>query len=290
MKKLTRKLFLSVAALAVCAATLVSTTFAWYVNNPTASVGDTAGSTTTAGSTGSISVSNDGTNFYKSVATAGEVENANTLEPVTPVDATAATFKDLASTTENPTVSGKVMTFSIWVKSDIAVDAGAVTVTLTTTNTTTDKKAQTNQTPAGGADAFNSKVAGAASFYVDAIDALRMSVSADGAAPTIYQVNKISKNYSYVTAPTGATLVKEADGINAHTYYKVIKGADPSITTEVEGVSAATAIAMPALVAGTAVKLTFKVWLEGADQQCFNACAGQSFKFAFDFALPQGSE
>ena len=54
MKALKRKLFLSVASLAVCAATLVSTTFAWYVSNTTAEVQNVSGSTAGAGTDGTL--------------------------------------------------------------------------------------------------------------------------------------------------------------------------------------------------------------------------------------------
>ena len=47
MKKLTRKLFLSVASLGVCAATLVSTTFAWYTTNTSVDLGAISGMTET---------------------------------------------------------------------------------------------------------------------------------------------------------------------------------------------------------------------------------------------------
>ena len=59
MKKLTRKLFLSIAALAVCAATLVSTTFAWYVSNSTANVKGLTGAILSGGSEGNILIAKD---------------------------------------------------------------------------------------------------------------------------------------------------------------------------------------------------------------------------------------
>lgn len=54
MKKLTRKLFLSVAALGACAVTLVSTTFAWYTTNTSVDVDAISGMTETDSSSNQL--------------------------------------------------------------------------------------------------------------------------------------------------------------------------------------------------------------------------------------------
>ena len=66
MKKLTRKLFLSCAALCACAATLVSTTFAWYTTNTSVDASNISSASAGTGDS-SIFISLDGSSFKQSV-------------------------------------------------------------------------------------------------------------------------------------------------------------------------------------------------------------------------------
>ena len=75
MKKFGRKLFLSCAALAACATTLVSTTFAWYTSNTEVS----------AGSLSALSSSTvDTSSFYIAAATAYNGKNVSEVSAYGP--------------------------------------------------------------------------------------------------------------------------------------------------------------------------------------------------------------
>ena len=72
MKKLTRKLFLSICTLAICAVTLVSTTFAWYTTNTEVSASNINGASAATG-TSSLLISKNGSDWAQSISFANEV-------------------------------------------------------------------------------------------------------------------------------------------------------------------------------------------------------------------------
>ncbi len=283
MKKLTRKLFLSVAALAVCATTLVSTTFAWYVSNSEANASAIGGSTADAGTDGNILVAKnkDATgaeagSFMQNISFAGDTTNltipANGLNPVTK---DTETNKPAEGATGWHSVDGSAvattaayMTFDIWV---LSTKETTVNVELTTTNKTTvaDSMKQTCYNATGA------PVAQGETFVVDAVEALRMEVTQDTTSK-VYSVKGISKDY---TSPSGFTAATSTTDANA--YYKALLGADAAGgATVADPTDTFTSITV---TANTPTKLTFKVWLEGTDSMCFDSCAGQDFEFAFKF-------
>ena len=83
MKKFGRKLFLSCAALAACATTLVSTTFAWYTSNTEVKAAQIGANTQTTATGDDIYVAAvqtyaDGTTTGRAAATTSEYSNAAT--------------------------------------------------------------------------------------------------------------------------------------------------------------------------------------------------------------------
>lgn len=299
MKKLTRKLFLSVAALAVCAATLVSTTFAWYVSNQTATATGVTGATAAIDGDGSVFISKDGESFLSSVSfTDADFQTGNAVgnvkgefDPVTTTDGKA--FTDVAGTT----AEGKVLTVSLWLKSSKDL---SVTPNLILKNTTTELPTQTAYQDITKADVTEGAVTAGNSFSVDAAQALRMAITSgegEGATTVIYDVMSLAKSEkteSGFTAysikggvaeenlATGTWGTESTSLSGAHLYYAQVMGEVPTVVTPA---SATTSWANIALTADTATKLTFTFWLEGADISCYDSCAGQTFQFDFDFSL-----
>lgn len=298
MKKLTRKLFLSVAALAVCAATLVSTTFAWYVSNQTATATGVTGATAAIDGDGSVFISKDGETFLSSVSftdadfqTGNKAGNAKgEFDPVTTTDGKA--FTDVAGTA----AEGKVLTVNLWLKSSKDL---TVTPNLILKNTTTTLPTQTAYQDITKADITEGAVKAGSSFSVDAVQALRMAITAGATetTTTIYDVMSIAKSektdsgftaYAIKGGVAEANLATGTFGEDAtplsgaHLYYAQVMGEAPAKTTPA---TATTSWANISLTANTATKLTFTFWLEGADISCYDSCAGQSFQFDFDFSL-----
>lgn len=285
MKKLTRKLFLSVAALAVCAATLVSTTFAWYVSNQTASATGVNAATATVSDGGSVYISKDGSKFYSSIAfTTDDLTNTTygnqngAFIPLTTDDAEA--FVDVEGTAN----TSAYMVVNMWLKADADC---SVTPMLKLTNTTAALPEKVAY------QAITTAVQGGQTYTIDAAQALRMAVAVDDADATIYDVLAIAKDAAGTAAYTivdGSvaeddlvdTTIDEDTLEGAHGYYAAIMGEAPS---DVEAAAATESWGTIALTADTAVKLTFVIWLDGADISCYDGCAGQSFQFDFDFTI-----
>ena len=104
----------------------------------------------------------------------------------------------------------------------------------------------------------------------------------------------------------GTTYIETADtydasnNMNANEYYYGVMG-QYAVGTTLESNTAVYSVAAPtlnlptinhsesgyatlALTDNTAKKLTFRVWLEGTDAQCFDCCSGQDFTFEIGFS------
>lgn len=92
MKKLGLKLGLSCAALAACATTLVSTTFAWYTSNTTVTATGLHAQTESANSD-SLQISKDGTNWGSTVDLSTITSNLTPVERTAGSAGVASTFK-----------------------------------------------------------------------------------------------------------------------------------------------------------------------------------------------------
>lgn len=285
MKKLSKKLFLSIAALACCALTLISTTFAWYVNNPTSSVGTIEGSSTTVGSDGSISVSKNGTSWLKNI-TDLTTKTGAALQPVlASADCTSFTKMD---GTEVSAAEGGFYTFDFYIKTDVAITATGknIKIDYELVNTTQTLPTQINYST----DSVGSAQSGS-TFSKDFLGALRIGVKQDDAAFVKYDAYAcMSNTYEAPTGiASGATLVPIGTA-SAHTYYNNISDTDltEDQVTELGTVNNTTntgLASITSLAANTPLHLQFVVWLEGTDTDCFNACAGQGFSLDFTLTL-----
>ena len=313
IKSLT-KLAMSGVALAAVAATLGTSTYAWYVINPVANVTNIEASTEANGST-SILVSKDGSNFSGKVAFGdndfisgnkpGNVRN--NFVPVT--TATGRTFYDMdnykkvLASDSTATTSSAYLKFSVWVK---AGATGNIDVQLSAVN----KDASSLPTQYAYQDVSTTKTA-TSSFTVDAMQALRTAVVVDDSTnvTTVYDTLKIAYTSDYNASNKYAksipgdindtTKIKDgtaqiSDGAGglttssklsgAHLYFAQVMAEAPVTTADVATVSEADEITDVTIeTANVAVKLTFYIWLEGGDDLCFDACGGQDFEFGLQF-------
>jgi len=206
-------------------------------------------------------------------------------------------------------IDGKLLTFKFWLKSSAA---GNAAITLKVDNTTAT--ANTQKALAGtGLPAINSTdVVQGQSFAVDAVHALRMKLDKTpyttnastnaleektaSITHNTYQVDALADNYNTANTTAATTNgIAFATGGDAGTYYKAIMGYAPFNTTGFgtengTGVStdngsgdAPSTTVNVSLGADEDTLLSFSVWLEGSDADCFDSCRGQSFKFDFEF-------
>jgi len=292
------KIAIAGAALAATAATLGTSTYAWYVSNQEATAtGVVAQMQDSTG--GSVYISKDGEKFSSAVqftstdfADGNEPGNVNAeFLPVTTDD--GVSFTKMSTTGTLVAEAGSKLVVSVWLKADSTIN---VTPRLGVANTTANpaSKAQTLY-----AD-INTNYSAGDTLVVDAVEALRMAVAevTDGETPTvgtatIYDVKSIAKNpanlaQAYSTpsgfaSATDVAVTGRADSLGAaHGYYADVTGSAP---TDTEPAAATTSWGNIALTGNVAKHLQFTFWLEGADTECFDSCAGQTVQFTFDFLL-----
>lgn len=306
------KLALMGSSMAALAATLGTSTYAWYVANNTATVSGMTAATagteasgnllvanlTAAANQGAITVSGNWGNSLSSVS----LSSTPNLNPVTKdttgqggiAPSTGATgWHDAANAPVLEANAYGYYAFGIW-----STDKTSVAINLAVTNNTETFKSQTlySATGAPTSVSINDR------FYKDAVEALRMEIikvefpaSGDVTLSTVLgttplqtwavdDFNQADHTHAYA-ADAGA-----AAGGNANSYYQAIMGTAPA--------GGATEATYSALTSGTYTLtvskdvrtiLLFRYWLEGTDTDCFDSCIGQSFLFDFEFEATSGS-
>lgn len=304
MKALKRKLFLSIASLAVCAATLVSTTFAWYVSNTTAEVQKVSGSTAGAGTDGNLLVAEDHgadtaeddltwgqfiANITPSVNTqlnpTTKATAANESDPLKPVAEGDWVDKEGKLVAKKDAASGQpYLQFEFWVLS--TGDQESVNIEYTLTNTTTSLTSQKvyNTTGAPSGSALGG------TFTSDACRALKMDVFTSNldAVTTLTPIADATNVRLDQAATEYTTKAGCKDDGNAGTYYKQVInqiGYGTNGTTGASTDSGLTSWGSFAITANQPLKLTFRIWLDGTDEQCFDSCVGQTFDLKFNLSV-----
>ena len=134
--KLKGKLIMSAAALAACAATLTSTTYAWYTTNTEVSASGINGSSAASGDS-SIFISTDKENWSQQVDLSSVIANNSTLVPVQLLG--DGTYKTMAADgTQASLPNNAILKFSLYFKTaatskDIPVYLSALNVKNTAT-------------------------------------------------------------------------------------------------------------------------------------------------------------
>jgi len=301
------KLALMGASITALAATLTTSTYAWYVSNKTANVNAVTGQTSagTSDNTIALSVSGAKNDYHKTISLA---DFSTDLAPVLRKNATLD-----ASGNVTAAYYGLNETGSTVVLKDTAESTGwytyvffmlasvdcTVAPVLTVTNTTTNFSTltQINYSPS-----TDNKITGAGigeTFTCDAVAACRISLAVEtgtayGAAADAAYVKGTGTPVEYTSALTAAATgytAPTATGYGsthatggAHNYYNFMTGKTLADATKVVyGATGATALGQLSLTAGIPVRLYYSVWLDGAMDNCFNACQGQSLSIAFDY-------
>jgi len=299
-----RKLALSGVALAAAATTLGTSTFAWYVTNATATATGVQG-TAQAGGTGNVLVAQastadskvnghgefkqnivfDTTNYTSTTTSAG-------LLPTTPVTA-SGTYSTVTAVTsiDSDTVwvdkegvtqsAGNYVKFDIWL---LSTSKTTVNLSYTISNTTVEGNVKKQLAYAN--TGLPTDVSQGDSFAVNIVDALRMSVTAE-AASIVTGADTTATNVIYDVAASAsektATYASYTTGGSANGYLGAVLGATEVITAGPTAVSQSTKVIPLKVTANVEAKLSFYIWLEGTDDQCFDSCNGQTFAIDFSF-------
>lgn len=309
------KLALSGVALAAVAATLGTSTYAWYVSNSTATVAGLDGATAEsnsgnlllaqlANSSGTINETGNWGNKLTEVS----LKTENSLNPtskdaqgLTPVEKTDA---QTGKKTNTPTgwhdrdLNAMSNAYNYYAFGIMSTEMTKINMTFGIENNTAANayNPQTCYSSAGtGSIGVNND------FYVDLVSALRVEVlqvelPENGIALTSIDTDTNTQGVFNTTnfkniAQTGAyNGVKNAPGTtaltggNAHEYYAAVAGEDPAAgVTEIAGTTLTGGTKQLTVTANTKYVLMFRVWIEGTDTDCFDSIGGQTYQIGLSF-------
>ena len=303
------KLALMGASITALAATLTTSTYAWYVSNKTANVNAVTGQTDSAAGDGSISLSTSGISneYYKTISLTAAANYNGVSADVKLAPVTTSTGNTFIKDDNSAAAATAVYKYEFYVKSEEDCE---IIPTITVTNTTQNAEIPYQINYSAGAASSVTGVEKGASFTIDALNALYVSQSTEigktySSTQTKYEVGTSQTGAistpqasavtgggvvkaSYSAAITALAATQKATG-GAHAYYKEIMGTDPAHVEENLYTKTATAIGNITLKANTPQKVTYYLWLDGADDQCFNACAGQKLSVAFSYTVKANS-
>ena len=304
MKKLTRKLFLSVCTLAICAETLVSTTFAWYTSNTEVDVTGITGSAGTDGSA-SIYVSLDKTTWSQSVDLSALFTQTGTGTEITPLELKEGALYELNGNTAITDVK-KYVEFTLYFKTaSTANNVPLYIQDITLKNVKTNINQLTpfdnllynpngqSEDVAGGIKVLQP------TYAVDIVNALAMHTLSSTEAVKIVDgetvkttVAAIERNIDLANVVTSLGTTESVSQAAAMDYYNAVMSSNTGYqapennSTELDPISetqnSRTQVALlPA--DGSYISVTFRIFLNGWDEYCYDACKGQSFTVSFTF-------
>lgn len=296
MKKLRKKLFLSIAALAVCCATLVSTTYAWYTSNTDVSA---------KGVTGTSSASTDSLLLISSSAQEGSWSNtvtlstnSITLQPVAYVASETGTnrFKAFGDgeVSTSPADTASYLEFVLYFRgaTELPVYLSGLSLTNTTGATLPTKDILAD---AGGLTSGPEKK----TYTMDVLRTLLVetTVQTVNGVDTSEAVKNLYDPFELTTPMVDDWKTQS----NAHQYYNAVTGnnidTDDKISPTAKPISTTigTALQLGTTPAannpGTAqyLKATFVVFINGWDLACFDAVQGQSISVDLTFSSVEDS-
>lgn len=343
--KLKSKLIMSGVALAACAATLTSTTYAWYTSNTNVTAQGLSGATATSGSE-LLLISQDATaatrQWYTSIEDATPVAN-NSLSPL---QYTATTKVEESNTVADTSKQGVLTRLGVTGSTDQTTDyisyvfylknastkAASINMEITSLKNTTGvtKDHPAIEYPAKSVVGPNHKYIGIAetepSYTVDMLRVLCMEVEVEKQATntggyslesdTAYKLfahnsaDSVSDSLSGLT-PSASQITDATGKYSAHQYYNevmgltsngtTVSGKSPIALTDSTYISTSWAkdgkinlgnipTAGEATNNMTNLKVTVKLFLNGWDLACFDACQGQTFDLGLKFTTATAIE
>ena len=284
------------ASTAALAATLTTSTYAWYVSNKEANVAKTTAHTGQAGADDSVLLSWSSTaNFGKEInfTTSPNAPDIDSLA-FQPVHAYQGAYYGLAANgydrnTTAATENVQYLTFTLYAKTESA-DGLDVSVEFVINNTTTVGQNLNQLAMVPAALGAPTGISQGQNFYKDCLDAMYVEQTYQGSNATVTET--LAATTVKGTSTVGSA--SPAAGGNAHDYYKNVQGWDadgdgtydhtlwaeaaPTVTA---GKTAFSAISLTQ----TPLAITYTVWLDGGDTDCFNCCANQNIDFSIKYRV-----
>lgn len=300
--KLKGKLIMSAAALAACAATLTSTTYAWYTTNTEVNANGISGATASSGDT-SIFISKDHEEWGQTVTITATDTNGNFKDSsLIPLQNSVAGAAFGAMTQLDGTTAGiknNVLTFDLYVKTaattkEAPIDLYLSKFIVTANAVTTSDNLLNGKTVTSGSSldtyGINTTTTGSVTavkdYGIDATRALSMTTVASykggEAIKGLYDLAKCGTKIASTGAAAG-------EGVNALKYYNSVMNASETIPVDYDKdlVSFDTAnsykIGNIDQTGKEYTTITFTIYLDGWDAYCFDACKGAKFTVDLSF-------
>ena len=298
------------ASTAALAATLTTSTYAWYVSNKTATVKAGEGHTGSAGADGSVLLSWNGAAqnavWAKELSFTDTTNGAPNITNVklTPVHDDGTGFFGVNTDGTKPqtdlaanltTGAGSYLQFTIYAKTESSTPI-SVTPSIVINNTTQALTGLEQLAYVGTAD--GSPVAAGTNFVYNCLDSLyvKQSTTASTGSGNSATAGALTAN-TYVAASKsgtrGTTTVSSGwtdhgEG-NAHSYFANVANVDladiwvktPACTDS--GNDAGTLSDL--VLTQDYIAITYTIFLDGGDEDCFNSCAGQDISFEVKFQV-----
>lgn len=301
MKKLTRKLLLSVFTLAICAVTLVSTTFAWYTTNTEATTNTVQGQTNAATDSSNLLISSDG-NVWSSVCTPNI---GSTGTAMIPLQYNGNALIPLSGSIDDSKT--QYIQFKLWFKTNKTATAAndQIVVYLTHVNVKNAKVYASDADKLTTVDnlLFNGNntpqyAPSTEKYAVDIVRALNLvSVSNETTVTKnhldLTNVAQVQSNLETGIRTSVSAEEYYEDVMDAPIQNQITPYATPIYNANVEGYTSGNAISVGKIVSSTVdsvtsysvLEVTFTVYLDGWDQYCFDACRGQQFNLDLGFSI-----
>ena len=313
--KLRKKLILSCAALAACATTMVSTTYAWYTSATDVSVSGVTGTTNNASTDGSLLVAkqtgpSSWSTYSNSVTIGAEeatayINRGNQIVPlalndngalISQEDAIADILGTANSALTHVNADGAYICIPLRFKTtkNTQGDVDIYLKTLSITNNATEPLTKVDGIASAGG------VTAGTPYSIDACYAMNMMVCDDA---TVYNSSTdnlfdlggyVGANNNKGTNLNGSTAAYNKTS-GAHAYYNAVMtankydGASINLPNDTRLVAGSTKTSLHQFNIdsnGSGEKekvLYFVFYLDGWDNDCFDACRGQSFTINLGF-------
>ena len=307
--KLKNKVLLSCMALAACATTMVSTTFAWYTTNTDVSATGAQGHTATTG-TDTLLISPTGqakswTNTIKIDTKNPELKplaygkDGNGTNGLSNGDNAAdEDFYNIQADGTLDTIAAKdgIIEFSVYLKNPEAASSQDIYLdTLTIVNAQSKNLPGKNVLTQTGLTGVNSPT-----YTVNILRATNVLLYSEvkttgdltaGEDKTFVKPTKklLLDTTSFVA--DNDSLTGNNSGINAHEYYKAVTGKtapftgkNPLTDQKYVNSTSGSAFSIGQIKAGEIMKVTVKLFVNGADLECFDAIQGQTLTLGIGFS------
>ena len=288
------KLALMGASITALAATLTTSTYAWYVSNKVANVTGGTGVTGSAEADGSVLLSWNGTSKWGKTLTFGDAESTDlSAVKLMPVhqhrgegENKGKYFKlgddGYSEGTEAATLNKDYIEFTVYAKTE--AEAGVNVSVSFIVNNTVASGAVAGLSQLAYVDSSKGAPKGLTvgqEFVKDALDAMYVRETYSTTDSTTEELCPVAGTLK------GTTNIKPDGGGNAHTYYKNVAGlTDKTLFAEAPESGSYVKSAFSNIHLTTdALAITYQIFLDGGDDDCFNSCAGQSFAFDIKFEV-----